>query len=69
MCREAGHQPVAIVTSRVTSDPSRLGDVLDGTPPDVDVLLSGEQEEPPAGARTRVEAGDGPSWILESEPA
>jgi methionyl-tRNA formyltransferase len=41
MCREAGHRPVAIVTSRQTrGDGSRLGEMLAGAPPDVDVLYA-----------------------------
>jgi methionyl-tRNA formyltransferase len=39
MCRDAGHRPVAIVTSRRThGDSSNLTAMLDGAPPDVDVL-------------------------------
>jgi len=41
MCREAGHQPVAIVTSLQTrGDGSRLAEMLAGAPPDVDVLYA-----------------------------
>jgi methionyl-tRNA formyltransferase len=41
MCREAGHQPVAVVTSRRTrGDASRLGEMLAGAPPDIDVLYA-----------------------------
>jgi methionyl-tRNA formyltransferase len=41
MCREAGHQPMAIVTSRQTrGDGSRLAEMLAGAPADVDVLYA-----------------------------
>jgi hypothetical protein len=41
MCREAGHQPVAIVTSRQTrGDGSRLAEMLAGAPADFDVLYA-----------------------------
>lgn len=41
MCREAGHQPVAFITSRQTrGDGSNLAEMLAGAPPDVDVLYA-----------------------------
>jgi methionyl-tRNA formyltransferase len=41
MCREAGHQPVAIVTSRRThGEGSNLAEMLGGAAPDVDVLYA-----------------------------
>ena len=45
MCREAGHQPVAIVTSRRThGDSSNLTAMLDGALPDVDVLYAADKK-------------------------
>jgi methionyl-tRNA formyltransferase len=44
MCREAGHQPVAIVTSRRThGDSSTLTAMLDGAAPDVDVIYAADK--------------------------
>jgi methionyl-tRNA formyltransferase len=41
MCREAGHQPVALITSRRTRrEGSNLAEMLAGAPPDVDVLYA-----------------------------
>ncbi len=41
MCREAGHQPVAFITSRQTrGDGSSLAEMLAGAPHDVDVLYA-----------------------------
>jgi methionyl-tRNA formyltransferase len=45
MCREAGHQPVAIVTSRRThGDSSNLTAMLDGAAPDLDVLYAADKK-------------------------
>ena len=45
MCREAGHQPVAIVTSRRThGEGSNLAEMLAGASPDVDVLYAADKK-------------------------
>ncbi len=45
MCREVGHQPVAIVTSRRThGDSSNLDAMLAGAAPDVDVLYAADKK-------------------------